>query len=179
VLVSNDATLVQGLLADSAAAKLAFVNRFTVDVERTVVHLIGPDRELSDVRQEVFVQALISIRTLRDPSALKPWLMSIAKHCARRTIRNRTRRGWLRFFVDADEEARWQPTAPGIDPEARETLRVVYAALDRMPAVDRIAFAHRYIDGMELPEIAAACSVSVATVKRRLRRALARLRAQR
>jgi RNA polymerase sigma-70 factor (ECF subfamily) len=179
VLTSSDTALVQGLLADSAAAKHAFVHRFTVDVERTVVHLIGPDRELSDVRQEVFVQALLSIRALRDPSALKPWLMSIAKHCARRTLRNRTRRSWLRSFVDADEEARFQPIAPGVDPEARETLRVVYAALDRMPELDRITFAHRYMDGMDVPEIAAACAVSVATVKRRLQRALSRLRAQR
>jgi RNA polymerase sigma-70 factor (ECF subfamily) len=50
----------------------------------------------------------------------------------------------------------------------------VYAVLNRMPADDRIAFALRYIDGMELTEVAAACSVSLATVKRRLRRSEAR-----
>jgi RNA polymerase sigma-70 factor (ECF subfamily) len=170
---------VQGLLADSAAAKRAFVNRFEADVERAVIRLIGPDREISDVRQEVFEQALLSIDKLRDPTALRPWLMGITRHCARRTLRSRTRRAWLRSFVDADEEARSQPIAPGIDPETRETLRLVYASLNRMPAVDRVAFTHRYIDGMELPEIAVACSVSLATVKRRLNRALSRLRAQR
>lgn len=169
-VAADDVALVQGLLADNPGAKVALFNRYASDVERLVTHLIGLDRELADILQEVFVQALASIRKLRDPAALKPWLMRIAAHCARRTLRSRTRRAWLRFFVDADEEARTEPVTPGIDPEARETLRAVYAVLKGMPADDRIAFALRYIDGMELTEVAAACSVSLATVKRRLRR---------
>ena len=169
-VAADDVALVQGLLADNPGAKLLLFNRYASDVERLVTHLIGLDRELADILQEVFIQALASIRKLRDPAALKPWLMRIAAHSARRAIRNRTRRAWLRFFVDAEEEARTEPIAPGIDPEARETLRAVYAVLKRMPADDRITFALRYIDGMDLTEVAAACSVSLATVKRRLRR---------
>jgi RNA polymerase sigma-70 factor, ECF subfamily len=169
-VAADDTALVQGLLADNPGAKVLLFNRYASDVERLVTHLIGLDRELADILQEVFIQALASIRKLRDPAALKPWLMRIAAHSARRTLRNRTRRAWLRFFIDAEEEARTEPIAPGIDPEARETLRAVYAVLKRMPADDRITFALRYIDGMDLSEVAAACSVSLATVKRRLRR---------
>jgi RNA polymerase sigma-70 factor (ECF subfamily) len=169
-VAADDTALVQGLLADNPGAKVALFNRYASDVERLITHLIGLDRELADILQEVFIQALASIRKLRDPAALKPWLMRIAAHSARRALRNRTRRAWLRFFVDAEDEARSEPVAIGIDPEARETLRAVYAVLQRMPADDRIAFALRYIDGMDLTEVAAACSVSLATVKRRLRR---------
>jgi RNA polymerase sigma-70 factor, ECF subfamily len=170
-VAADDTALVQGLLADIPGAKVVFFNRYASDVERLVTHLIGLDRELADILQEVFVQALASVRKLRDPAALKPWLLRIAAHCARRTLRSRSRRSWLRFFVDAEEESRVEQAAPGIDAEARETLRAVYAVLQRMPADDRIAFALRYIDGMELTEVAQACTVSLATVKRRLRRA--------
>ncbi len=173
-LAADDTALVQGLLADHPGAKLVFFNRYASDVERLVTHLIGLDRELADILQEVFVQALASIRNLREPAALKPWLMRIAAHSARRALRTRSRRAWLRFFADADEESRHEPTVAGMDAEARETLRAVYAVLDRLPADDRIAFALRYIDGMELSEVAAACSVSLATIKRRLRRGEAR-----
>jgi RNA polymerase sigma-70 factor, ECF subfamily len=173
-VAADDTALVQGLLADNPGAKLVFFNRYSPDVERLVTHLIGLDRELADILQEVFVQALASIGNLRDPAALKPWLMRIAAHSARRALRTRTRRSWLRFFTDAEEEARSEPAVAGIDAEGRETLRAVYSVLKRMPADDRIAFALRYIDGMELTEVAAACSVSLATVKRRLRRSEAR-----
>lgn len=170
-LAGDDAALVLGLLADNPGAKAAFFTRYAPDVERLITHLIGLDRDLADILQEVFVQALASIRSLRDPAALKPWLLRIATHSARRTLRTRTRRAWLRFFVDDDEEARSVPATQALDLEGRESLRTVYAVLDRIPADERIAFALRYVEGMDLSEVAAACSVSLATTKRRLQRA--------
>jgi RNA polymerase sigma-70 factor (ECF subfamily) len=162
------------LLADNPGAKAAFFTRYAPDVERLITHLIGLDRDLADILQEVFVQALASIRSLRDPAALKPWLLRIATHSARRTLRSRTRRAWLRFFVDDDDEARSVPATQALDLEGRESLRTVYAVLNRIPADERIAFALRYIEGMDLSEVSAACSVSLATTKRRLQRAEAR-----
>lgn len=170
-LADDDAALVQGLLADNAGAKAAFFSRYSRDVERLITHLIGLDRELADILQEVFVQALSSIRSLRDPAKLKPWLLHIAMNSARRTLRNRGRRAWLRFFVDAEEEAHSALSAPEHDFDGRETLRAVYQILDRVPADERIAFALRHIDGMELSEVASACAVSLATIKRRIERA--------
>src|SRR6478735_1885926 len=170
-LAEDSASLVNGLRAGNPGAKAAFFTRYSGDVERLVTHLIGPDRELADILQEVFVQALSSVGSLRDPAALKPWLLRIATNCARRTLRARSRRAWLRFFADADEEARFEPATAMLDTEGRETVRAVYAALARMPADERIAFALRYIDGMELTEVAEACAVSRATAKRRIRRA--------
>src|SRR6478735_9869147 len=170
-LAEDSASLVNGLRAGNPGAKAAFFTRYAPAVERLVTHLIGPDRELADILQEVFVQALSSVGSLRDPTALKPWLLRIATHHARRTLRNRTRRGWLRFFVDAEEEARFEPATEELDAEGRETVRAVYTVLGRMPADERIAFALRYIDGMELTEVAEACAVSLATAKRRIRRA--------
>ena len=43
--------------------------------------------------------------------------------------------------------------------------------LDRLPVDERIPFALRAIDGMDLREVASACGVSVPTVRRRLARA--------
>jgi len=170
-LGDDTALLVAGLRADDPAMKAAFFTRYAPAVERLVTHLIGPDRELADILQEVFVQALTSLGSLRDPAALKPWLLRIATNIARRTLRTRARRGWLRFFTDEEDEARCEPVTAELDAEGRETVRAVYAVLGRMPADERIAFALRYIDGMELTEVAEACSVSLATAKRRIRRA--------
>jgi RNA polymerase sigma-70 factor (ECF subfamily) len=64
--------------------------------------------------------------------------------------------------------------ASAAPPEVLDALRATYAALDKLPADERIAFALRFIDGMELTEVAAACDTSLATIKRRLARAGAR-----
>jgi RNA polymerase sigma-70 factor (ECF subfamily) len=52
-----------------------------------------------------------------------------------------------------------------------EALRATYAVLAELPADERIVFALRHVDGMELIAVAGACGISLATVKRRLGRA--------
>jgi lysophospholipase L1-like esterase len=84
----SDAVLVNGLLAGDLNAKAAFFERYAPAVERLITRLIGFDREIPDILQEVFVHALASIHGLRNPAALRPWLLSIATHCARQTLRS-------------------------------------------------------------------------------------------
>jgi RNA polymerase sigma-70 factor, ECF subfamily len=168
--VGDDVALVDALRGNHPAAKAAFFQRHVGRVERIITHVIGFDAELADILQEVFTRALGSIHSLKDPSALEPWLGRIAAHTARRVLRTRTRRSWLRRFIDSTEEERYEPSAVTFAPEARQALRAVYRVLDVLPPDERIAFALRFIDGMELTEVAAACAVSLATIKRRLSR---------
>ena len=50
-------------------------------------------------------------------------------------------------------------------------MRETYAILSDFPADERLAFTLRFVSEMQLTEVAAACKVSLATVKRRLARA--------
>jgi RNA polymerase sigma-70 factor (ECF subfamily) len=52
-----------------------------------------------------------------------------------------------------------------------QTLQRIYAVLQELGTDERIAFTLRYIEGMELHEIAENTGVSLSTVKRRLSRA--------
>jgi RNA polymerase sigma-70 factor (ECF subfamily) len=69
------------------------------------------------------------------------------------------------------------PATPGADDVSREALRATYRVLDRLNAEDRMVFALRYIEGLELTQVASACDCSLATVKRRLTRASDRFQA--
>ena len=81
---------------------------------------------------------------------------------ARNRLRTRRRRRWL-VFGEPDEPE--QPrAADGSD--AREALTATYQVLSTMNENLRICFALRFIDGRELTEIAEACEVSLATIKR-------------
>jgi RNA polymerase sigma-70 factor (ECF subfamily) len=162
----DDAALVAAIKGGHPGATTALFDRYGAHVRSVLARLMGLDTELADLLHDVFVAALDKIDQLSDPSLLKGWLTSIAVFTARGTIRKRARWRWLRL-VDEPPEV----PVNGPNPAVRETLGRMYAVLDRLPPDDRIAFALRFVQGMELTEVAAACEVSLATIKRRLAKA--------
>jgi RNA polymerase sigma-70 factor (ECF subfamily) len=166
--IGDDAVLVAGMRAGNRAAVAAFYDRYEAHVMRTLVRVLGADRELDDIHHDVFVRALGSIYELRDPSALRSWLTTITIFTARTCILRRSRRAWLRHlpFYEVPEVEAATPSG-----EVTEALAATYAVLDALPVDERIAFALRYIAGMELTDVASAVGVSLATIKRRLARA--------
>lgn len=169
--VGDDVALVHALRQGHPGATVALFDRYGSRVRRVLARVLGNDTEIEDLLHEVFARALRGVTRLDDAKALQGWLTSIAVHTARGCIRSRRARRWLR--VVAPEEVPEVESAVA-SPEIEEALRATYAVLSDMPADLRIAFALRFIEGMELTEVAAACGVSLATVKRRLTRAQTR-----
>jgi RNA polymerase sigma-70 factor (ECF subfamily) len=165
----TDAALAMSLKArEPGSAELLF-ERYRPYVERLIVRTVGFDPEVPDLVNEVFARALEGIKSLRDTWALKGWIGSVALFTARGYLRSRrNRRRWLSIF-SSDEVP--EPVAIVAPPEVSRTLVSAYAVLDVLPTDERIAFALRVIDGMELAEIAQMVGVSLATVKRRVARA--------
>jgi RNA polymerase sigma-70 factor (ECF subfamily) len=164
----DDAAMVVAMQAGNRAAIAAFYDRYHAHVLRTLTRVLGPERELSDLHHDVLVSALASIDDLRDPGALKSWLTSITVFTARTRILRRKRTFWLRL-LPWYELPEIEAAAPNED--VTEALRATYAVLDELPVDERVPFALRFVGGMELTEVASACAVSLATIKRRLARA--------
>jgi RNA polymerase sigma-70 factor (ECF subfamily) len=160
--------LVRGLKASEPWAERALLIAETAHVERMLTRMLGFRAELDDLTQEVFIRAFARLADLREPESLRAWLCSIAVFVAREAIRRKRRRRWLVFLP---AEARVELPASGASLEARAALRVFYEVLDGFAADERIAFTLRYVEGMELSEVAELCQVSLATIKRRLKRA--------
>ena len=169
--VGDDAALVSAIRAGNTSAKAELFQRYAPQLEGLITHVLGYDSELADVLQETFASALRSLGGLKDPNALRPWLFRIAALTAKKTLRSRMRRRWLRYFTDEEDEARHEPRGDPPDVDSLRAAREVYAILERLPVNERLAFALRYINGLELGAVAGACDVSLATVKRRLQRA--------
>ena len=167
----EDVAIVKALRAGHATGAARLFARYHGHVRRVLVRVLGPDAELADLVQEVFLSALDAIDRLDRAESLRGWLGSIAVFTARGRLRARRRWSFLRFLPP--EEI---PDLPGHGsaPEVNEALGAMYRVLDRLPTEERIVFALRFIDGMELTELAEACDLSVSTVKRRLAKAVAR-----
>jgi len=162
-----DARLVEALRAGEPDAATRLFDHHGKYIERLLYRMLGPDEELEDALHDVFAKALTTHSQLRDPSALRAWLSRIAAGTARDLIRRRMRRRWLVFRDPHDVPE----VADHSTQEASDLLKRAYRAINRMKADERIAFTLRRIEGMTLPEVAAACGVSLATAKRRIRKA--------
>jgi RNA polymerase sigma-70 factor (ECF subfamily) len=170
----SDEQLVLALRRGDRAAMAELVRRHGPYVERVLARILGVDGELPDLLHDVFLNAMSSIRSLENPSLLKEWLRGVAVFVARGCLRRRRRRQWLVFRRSED-----LPDVPSdlVPTDAKDALVRTYRALAKLPADEQIAFALRYIAELELTEVAAACDVSLATIKRRLDKAQSRFAA--
>lgn len=164
----SDELLVLSLRARHPDAGTQLFDRYAPHVRRVLVRVMGPDSEILDLVHDVFVTALESVHRLVDPKALRAWLTQIAVFTARARIRRRVRGRILRFLPFSELP---EPELPPADFEASEAMQAVYRVLDGLDTDQRIAFALRFVAGMELTEVAGSCGVSLATIKRRLSRA--------
>ena len=169
--VGDDAALVEALRVGHPGAVAALYDRYAAQVRLTLRSILGPDDEIPDLLQEVFIRALDRIGKLREVDRLGSWLTTMAVFVGRAQIRVRSRRRWLRVFSPERTRARHLEQPPS---DARRAMREIYAVLDGMPIDQRMVFVLRHFHGARLAEAAEACETSLATVKRRLAQAEAR-----
>jgi RNA polymerase sigma-70 factor, ECF subfamily len=164
-LGESDGALVAAIRAGERAGGAALYDRHHTYVRRVLMRVIGPDGSLEDLVQDVFVAAIEAIDRLEDPNALRSWLAGISVNLARVELRRRSRGAWLRFLPGYVVP---EVAAVTSSPELDEAVRAAYHVMQRLHVDERIAFALRFIEGMELTEVASLCATSLATIKRRL-----------
>lgn len=136
-----------------------------------VVHRVlggARDEAVDDIVQETFVDAFEGIAKIADPNAARAWLVTVAVRRARKVLARRRRRAWFAFLAKD-----YAPRAS--DPRDRAPADELYDALERIPEDLRVPWILHRVENLSLPEAAAACEVSLATVKRRIADAEARL----
>ncbi|HSO35118.1 MAG TPA: sigma-70 family RNA polymerase sigma factor [Labilithrix sp.] len=159
------AALVAAVREGEDWARAALYDRHAPDVARVLHAVLGPDQEVADLIQETFIEVFEAIETLRDVDALAGWMRQIAVNVARSCIRKRRRMRWLHVLGLTHVV---EPAAVVAPPEARQAIAETYRVLGELPLDLRVAFSLRHIDGLELTDVALACGVSLATIKRRL-----------
>jgi RNA polymerase sigma-70 factor (ECF subfamily) len=169
---ADDESFLEALHSGQPGALGVLFQRHADHVERVLFRVLGADSEIPDMVQDVFLRATRGIAGFRgDVAGLRAWLGGIAVNTARGWIRKRQARRWLLL---REPDRMLDVPAATASPELVDVLRRTYGVLDRMPLRERVPFALRFIDEMELSEVATACDVSLATVKRRLAKARGR-----
>lgn len=144
---------------DTAAAT-AFVRATQVDVWRLCRHL-GSPAGAEDLVQETYARAFAALHRFAGRSAVRTWLLTIARRtCAdavRAAVRDRTLPEPAERHPDHAESIALQDLVAGLDAERRE------------------AFVLTQLVGLTYPEAADVCGCPVGTIRSRVARARADL----
>ncbi|MBN2576578.1 MAG: sigma-70 family RNA polymerase sigma factor [Deltaproteobacteria bacterium] len=173
--VAPDADLVCAARAGDSRACFAIWSRYSPFVQRLVRRFLGPGPDYQDVCQEAFLRIFKRLGEVRDPNALRGFVMSVTLGVAR----NEARRRRIRAIVGlVPNEVLPQVAAATSLGEAREAARSLYEMLAALGAEDRSLFVARFVEKMELAEVAAVHGMSLSTAKRRLARLAIRVNAR-
>ncbi len=151
---------------DPAAFRQLF-EKHVAGVHRHLSLLIGPNEDIDDLVQLVFLNVYQSIERFRGKSAFSTWLFRITINVARQEIRMRGRRRRLSSAIcEVGKVAgkRLKQTSEG----SLSTWQQIYRVLDRLSPKKRETFILYMYEGYSLEEIARLLGSSVSTIGSRL-----------
>lgn len=142
---------------------------------RLCMALTGSQAEADELVQEVLLQAYDGFSSFRAEGSLRAWLFGIARRVCARHVETRSRHtAKLRLVHDASRDA------VGVDGEAgalvRERAERTRAALATLRPSEREPLLLRYESDLSFRDVAAACGIDEPTARKRVSRAIAKLR---
>jgi RNA polymerase sigma factor (sigma-70 family) len=141
------------------------LDEYRGDVYRFLIASVGP-HEADDCFQETFVAALRAYPRVRDASNLRAWLLTIAHRKAIDAHRARKRRATP--VEEVPEQA--------VPAHAANGEPALWEAVRRLPAKQRAAVLHRYVNDLAYADIGRIVGCSEAAARQNVRAGLATLR---
>lgn len=183
----GDEELIARSQAGERAAFNVLVRRYQGAVYALALRMLGEPETAADVTQEALIAAFRAIGSFTG-GAFRPWLLRIVSNRCIDVFRRRARQPAVSLdaLLEAEGDA-GLPSAPSLasaddwNPERAalraETVTAIGAALLRLPEDQRLAILLCDVEGLPYDEIAQVMEVPLGTVKSRIARGRAALRA--
>lgn len=157
---------------DRRTALMSCAEAYGAPVGRLCMALVGSQAEADDLVQETLLDAFDGMASFRGEGSLRSWLYAIARRkCARHLERRARRNDRLRLLHDSSR-------LPASDDllAARERAERARRALEALRPSEREALLLRYDAELSFREVGAACGIDEAAARKRVSRALGRMR---
>lgn len=140
---------------------------------RLCMSFLGAQAEADEALQETLLAAFDAMKQYRGEGSVRAWLFGIARRVCARRVETRARREHKLRLVHAEA-----PGAQGLDDAlaARRDAERVRHALEQLKPSERDAVVLRYERELSFREVATACGIDEAAARKRVGRALDRLR---
>jgi RNA polymerase sigma-70 factor (ECF subfamily) len=156
----NDAGLVRGLIEGAPAAFELYFHSFYPRLYRFALRRLGRPALAEEVAQETIVKGLANLGTFRGEASLLTWLSSICRNEIAMLMR---RQPELELLRPLDEEPNARAILELLADEAQmpesiarreQTIALVQAVLDCLPAPYGDVLEWKYVDGLSVAEMA-------------------------
>jgi RNA polymerase sigma-70 factor (ECF subfamily) len=174
---TSDEEIVDRVRAGEVALFEVLMRRHNQRIYRTVRAIVRDEAEVEDAMQQAYLAAYTNLRSFEGSAAFSTWLTRIAINEALGRLRRSARLTVAEAPVeDAEPLDRAPPQTPEEGAAARESLALIEAAVDRLPAPYRSVYMLREVQELSTAECADVLGITEETVKIRLHRARAALR---
>ncbi len=165
---ANARLLMERIVARDAAAFTRLVTAFDADLLRVAL-LVSEDADAArDAVQATWERTWSRPPVLRDPAAIRSWLLKVTANEARQAARRRRRGQAL------DAQSRLPRVEPGF--QGNDNSVDLGSALSRLTAAERELLALRFVLDMTSDEIGSHLGISAEGARSRLHRLINRLR---
>jgi RNA polymerase sigma-70 factor, ECF subfamily len=164
----TDAEVVARVVGGETALFELVMRRYNRTLFRLARSVVRDDDEARDVVQAAYVSAYYHLSQFRGPDGFRAWLARITINEAYARVRRAAP------VVDPDQVLTlpdWEAAEPENAVIGNDLLRIVQAAIDRLPEEFRSVFMLRGVEQLSIAETAALLELKPATVKTRFHRA--------
>lgn len=176
--MNDEEELIRNALNGNSQSFGVLVQRYQDRLYTAMINVVGSTDEAEDVVQEAFIQAYIKLDTFQMNSKFFTWIYRIAFNFA--LSRRRKNRGQLSLDQSRETTGN-EPTdhreCPDADMVRNESVGLVRKAMNKLSEDHRSIIVLREMQGMSYEHIAEILSIEVGTVRSRLNRARAQLKA--
>ena len=141
-------------------------------IGRLCMALLGSQADADEATQETLLRAHRSMATYRGEGSIKAWLCGIARHVCAHMLETRRRGREVLELVPTEETSEDARAQFAI----KRRARALRDALAKLKPSEREALVLRFVADLSHREIATACNLDEPTARKRISRALARLR---
>jgi RNA polymerase sigma-70 factor (ECF subfamily) len=170
-----DAALVRAAQKGDRSAYGHLYSRYARMVHGIILARVAP-HHVEDLVQDVFLQALPKLPSLRDPNYFPGWLAAIARNRAADFHRNTTSEVPLDADAPSVKSASPAELATPQNSHSSAEARAALEAIRSLPEAYREPLILRLVEGMTGPEIAARTGLTHGSVRVNLSRGMQQLR---
>ncbi len=179
----DEKELISGLTKGNEEAFRLLVDTYKDRVFNTSLGLLKNAEDAEDISQDVFIEVFRSIEKFRGESTLSTWIYRITVTKSLDAIRRKKRKKRFAFVTSIfgrEDETINEPAEfrhPGIDAENTELSGILFAAIEKLPQNQKIAFTLSKLEDLSYKEISEVMNVSIPAVESLLHRAKNNLKA--
>ena len=162
----------------------ALVRVYKPKVFRFVAFSISDRDAAASITQDCLLKAHLTRNQFRGDCSIATWLMRIAFNLVRDHTKSQKFRFWksaAASAIDASDVSQYLASGESSAEAqliARERVQMVYKALQELSGKQRSIFLMRFVEEMDLSDIAAITGMTVPTIKTHLYRAVGAIRAR-